>query len=94
MRVKYFEISYESLAWLLGPSPWQKITSDMPDDVRVLDAWIDHDRRTVRLTIESAIFDEVPEAALLQKFDPSYTRHVRHPWIEALADDLAGPKSS
>lgn len=89
MRRAWIEMTTVILEeWLTGrgdgPDTW--VTSSLPDDLRVVDvAFLDWRRPDVlRITVESASFDEVPEAGTLPRCEPIFTRHYRAP-VEASA---------
>ena len=55
---------------------WVKsITSDCPVDLRVVGVGWDELRNQIRVAVESAEFDEVPEGCFAPEWTPTYTAH-------------------
>jgi hypothetical protein len=51
------------------------VTSDAPADMRVTGCDWDHVRRTMRMVVESAEFDDVPDGAFCPEWMPVFTKH-------------------
>lgn len=62
-------ISPSSGAWV------KSITSDCPDDLRVVGCGWDELRNQIRIAVESAEFDEVADGYFAPEWTPAYTAH-------------------
>lgn len=51
------------------------VTSDAPEDIRVVGCYWDDRTSTIRVAVESEAFDELPEGVILPEWSPTYTRH-------------------
>jgi hypothetical protein len=78
-RVAVMEMSLPALAGLLKGHP-HGMSSSLPPDTQVIEVRLppaDHLRRDILwVWLESASFDDVPEAALAPQITPLFTAHV------------------
>lgn len=52
------------------------VSSDAPADIRVVGCGWDEGRHVIRLAVESAEFDDVPDGCFAPEWNPQFTKHL------------------
>jgi hypothetical protein len=75
MRVQKLAVSYSNLLGLLilDHPEFRKLTTNLPNDVRVIRVEPENGREVVNLILESATFDDVPEFGVIMDFPIAIT---------------------
>jgi hypothetical protein len=93
MGQQIVNVHYDYFTRLIHGHGAYAMTTDLPPDARVVAAYPNPERATMRLIMESASWDEVPENHVLPEFAPTVT--VTNSELEAVIwamNTIACPK--
>lgn len=76
MRLAIVWVSPTFVLGMLGGHPMSRVETNLPADARVLGAFIDQARNQIGLRVESASFDDIPEACIIPDFNLIATKSI------------------
>lgn len=91
-RVRVVSVDTHLLMRVFESHPMRSLESDWPPDARLRGAEWSSDRRVLRLLVESATFDEVPEGNFPPNWDPTFTVHYAAPELVDLIEAFRAEK--
>jgi hypothetical protein len=73
MRIRIVRVHWDVFMGMMHGHPFEEVVSDMPSDASITNVVVDYKGREVRFTVQSVLFDDVPDDKFAPEWEPTLT---------------------